>query len=108
MPNDDVRPLFDLAKNLGVAFSLGYAELTIEEKEGIVTKRRFNSSVFVNGKGDIIGKFRKIHVPGHSEKEEWRTFQHLVRMTERTLLFLYSKTSDFIYHVLRNLDYAST
>ncbi|MDX1489056.1 MAG: N-carbamoyl-D-amino-acid hydrolase [Acidiferrobacterales bacterium] len=74
MPNAAVRPLFDTAKELGVGFYLGYAEL-VREKGGV--KRRFNTSIIVNGTGAIIGKYRKIHLPGHREHEPWRPFQHL-------------------------------
>ena len=27
--------------------------------------------------GSIVGKYRKIHLPGHAEHEPWRAFQHL-------------------------------
>lgn len=70
MPNADVQPLFDMAASLGIGFYLGYAELT---PEGM----HFNSSVLVDGSGRIVGKYRKIHLPGHGEPEPWRPFQHL-------------------------------
>ena len=31
----------------------------------------------VDPKGAIIGKYRKVHLPGHHENEPWRAFQHL-------------------------------
>ncbi|MEQ6918116.1 nitrilase-related carbon-nitrogen hydrolase [Halomonas aquatica] len=31
----------------------------------------------VDGRGDIVGKYRKVHLPGHHEHEPWRPFQHL-------------------------------
>jgi len=74
MPNDAVRPLFDCAAELGVGFYLGYAELT-RAADG--AKCRFNTSILVDGTGAIIGKYRKIHLPGHREYEPWRPFQHL-------------------------------
>ena len=74
MPNAAVRPLFELAAELGVGFCIGYAELVRELGGG---KRRFNTSILVNGKGEIVGKYRKIHLPGHAEHEPWRPFQHL-------------------------------
>jgi predicted amidohydrolase len=70
MPNAAVQPLFDLAKELRVGFSLGYAELTPQG-------RHFNTSILVNPDGAIVGKYRKVHLPGHREHEPWRPFQHL-------------------------------
>lgn len=69
MPNEDVQPLFDLSRELGVAFHLGYAEAT-------PAGQRFNTAVLVVA-GKIVGKYRKIHLPGHREPEDWRPFQHL-------------------------------
>ena len=31
----------------------------------------------VNNIGKIVGTYRKIHLPGHSDNQEWRPFQHL-------------------------------
>lgn len=73
MPNAEVQPLFDTARKLGIGFYLGYAEIAYEEGR----KRRFNTSIIVDKSGQIIGKYRKIHLPGHSEYEDWRPFQHL-------------------------------
>ncbi len=74
MPSADTQPLFDKAKEFGIGFYLGYAELTKDE-EG--NTRRFNTSILVDDKGTIVGKYRKIHLPGHPENEPWRAFQHL-------------------------------
>lgn len=73
MPNKDVMPLFEKAKSLGIGFYLGYAELTVID--GV--KRRFNTSITVNKNAEIIAKYRKVHLPGHKELEEYRAFQHL-------------------------------
>jgi len=73
MPGPDTKPLFDAAKKLKVGFYLGYAELAQEEGR----TRRFNTSILVDHSGTIIGKYRKVHLPGHSEHEPWRQFQHL-------------------------------
>jgi len=73
MPNAAVRPLFDEAARLGVAFNLGYAELAIDA--GV--KRRFNTSVLVDRKGRIIAKYRKVHLPGHADHRPHTPFQNL-------------------------------
>ncbi|XDA98733.1 N-carbamoyl-D-amino-acid hydrolase [Sulfitobacter sp. LCG007] len=69
MPNAAVQPLFDLSARLNVTFHLGYAELTPQGK-------RFNTAIMV-GAGKVTGKYRKIHLPGHRDYEDWRAFQHL-------------------------------
>ena len=70
MPNPAVRPLFDRARALGVGFYVGYAELT---EDG----RRFNSAVTVGSDGAILGKYRKVHLPGSQEFREGQRFQQL-------------------------------
>ena len=73
MPGPETQPLFDAARALGIGFYLGYAELAQEDGH----TRRFNTSILVNKQGEIISKYRKIHLPGHAEHEPWRRFQHL-------------------------------
>ncbi len=73
MPNAATRPLFELAAELGVGFYLGYAELLREAGR----TRRFNTSILVDRSGAIVGKYRKVHLPGHATHEPWRPFQHL-------------------------------
>jgi len=73
MPGPETRPLFDLARELGVGFYLGYAELTQEKGE----LHRYNTSILVERNGQIIGRYRKIHLPGHSEHLPNAPFQHL-------------------------------
>ncbi len=73
MPSPETRPLFDLAKALGVGFYLGYAELTQEKGQ----VRRYNASILVERDGRIVGRYRKIHLPGHSEHLPDVPFQHL-------------------------------
>lgn len=70
MPNADVQPLFDTARELQMGFYLGYAELTPEG-------RRFNTAIIVDRGGAIVGKYRKIHLPGHSDHKPDAPFQHL-------------------------------
>ncbi|GIL03600.1 MAG: N-carbamoyl-D-amino-acid hydrolase [Betaproteobacteria bacterium] len=73
MPGPETQRLFDAARSLELGFYLGYAELA---NEGGRT-RRFNTSILVDKTGRIVGKYRKIHLPGHAEHEPWRRFQHL-------------------------------
>ena len=73
MPGPETRPLFDLARELGVGFYLGYAELTQEKGE----LHRYNTSILVERDARIIGRYRKIHLPGHSEHLPDAPFQHL-------------------------------
>ncbi len=70
MPGPATKPLWDEAVRLGVGFYLGFAELTPDGQH-------FNSSVLVGPDGHEIGRYRKIHLPGHDEHEPWRPFQHL-------------------------------
>ncbi|MGY6633084.1 MAG: N-carbamoyl-D-amino-acid hydrolase [Alkalilacustris sp.] len=70
MPGPATQPLFDRARALGVAISFGYAELTPEG-------RHFNTSILTDREARIIGKYRKVHLPGHEEYDTQRTHQHL-------------------------------
>lgn len=70
MPSAATAPLFDRARTHGMAMSFGYAELTPEG-------RHFNTSILVDKSGGIVGKYRKIHLPGHVEYDPERTHQHL-------------------------------
>ena len=72
MPSAITQPLFDEAKKLGVGFCLGYAELT-ESGE------RFNTQILVERNGDVVAKYRKVHIPGHETHEPDRPFQHAER-----------------------------
>ncbi|MBN8941519.1 MAG: N-carbamoyl-D-amino-acid hydrolase [Rhizobiales bacterium] len=70
MPNAATEPLFARAKALEIAMSFGYAELTPEG-------RHFNTSILVAHSGEIVGKYRKVHLPGHVDYDDTRSHQHL-------------------------------
>jgi N-carbamoyl-D-amino-acid hydrolase len=70
MPNPATRPLFEMAAQHRIAISFGYAELTADG-------HRFNTAILVDRDGKIVGKYRKVHLPGHSEFDPARSFQHL-------------------------------
>ncbi len=72
MPGPETKRLFDAARDHGVGFCLGYAELTPDG-------HRHNTQILVERDGSIVGKYRKVHLPGHREHEPWREFQHLER-----------------------------
>ena len=69
MPGPATRPLFDMARDLGIGFYLGYAE-----KAGA---KRFNTAILVEPSGRIAGKYRKVHLPGHAEPDPNRLGEHL-------------------------------
>ena len=69
---------FETARRLGIGFHLGYAEIEqTEDSSGTFRKRHFNTSILVNPGGDILLKYRKVHLPGHAEFDPRRTTQHL-------------------------------
>jgi predicted amidohydrolase len=73
MPNAATQPLFDEAKKHGIGFYLGYAELTPEGE-------RFNTAIIVDQSGKIVGRYRKIHLPGHADHKPKAPFQHLEKL----------------------------
>ncbi len=89
MPNAPTQPLFDRAREAGVAISLGYAELTPEG-------RHFNTQILTDRQAEIIAKYRKVHLPGHVEYEVERSHQHLEKR--------YFEPGDLGFPVWRNLD----
>ena len=70
MPSNATAPLFDAARRYRMGFHLGYAERTPDG-------RRFNTAILVNPNGEIILKYRKVHLPGHAEFRPDRKVQHL-------------------------------
>jgi predicted amidohydrolase len=89
MPSKETLPLFEDAKKLGIGFYIGYAELTPEG-------RRFNAAILVGPDGAIIGKYRKIHLPGHADHKPKAAFQHLEKK--------YFEVGDLGFRVWRFMD----
>src|ERR687895_2857565 len=89
MPSRETQPLFDEAKRLGIGFYLGYAELTPKGN-------RYNSAILVGADASIIGKYRKVHLPGHADHKPKAAFQHLEKK--------YFEVGDLGFRVWRYLD----
>ena len=73
MPSPETAPLFELARSKGIGFYLGYAERT--EEGG--TPHHFNTSILVGPDGRLVGKYRKVHLPGHDDHRPNVPYQHL-------------------------------
>lgn len=89
MPNAATSLLFDRARDYGIAISLGYAELTPDGQH-------FNTQILTDTEARIVGKYRKIHLPGHDEFDPERSFQHLEKR--------YFLPGDMGFPVFRNMD----
>jgi predicted amidohydrolase len=70
MPNPASQALFDRARELKVGFYLGFAERTPEGQ-------RFNTAITVGPDGAVLGKYRKVHLPGSVEPRPGDRFQQL-------------------------------
>jgi len=92
IPSPETQPLFDEAKKLGIGFYIGYAE-KIEEGGRV---RRFNTAILVGPDGNIVGKYRKIHLPGHADHKPDAVFQHLEKK--------YFEVGDLGFRVWRYMD----
>jgi len=73
MPNPATQPLFDEAKRFGIGFYLGFAELTPDGE-------RYNTAILVDADGKIVGRYRKVHLPGHADHKPKAPFQHLEKL----------------------------
>ena len=69
VPISIMTEMFDLIEKENMIISFGFAE----NDNGTP----FNTSVYVDSSRKLIGKYRKIHLPGHIEYEPQRPFQHL-------------------------------
>jgi predicted amidohydrolase len=88
MPNAAVAPLFDRARQYQMAMNFGYAELTPDG-------HHFNTAILTDRDGNIVGKYRKVHLPGHIEYDPERSHQHLEKR--------YFEPGDLGFPVWRNL-----
>jgi predicted amidohydrolase len=89
VPSKETAALFEEAKKLSVGLYVGYAELTPQ-------KQRFNTAILVSPDGAIVGKYRKVHLPGHSEHKPKAAFQHLEKK--------YFEVGDLGFRVWRFMD----
>jgi predicted amidohydrolase len=92
MPSPVTAPLFEEGRRLGVGYYIGYAELA---QEGSRT-RRFNTSILVGPDGTVVGKYRKVHLPGHADHKPQAPFQHLEKK--------YFEVGDLGFRVWRFMD----
>ena len=91
MPSPETQPLFDEAKKLGIGFYIGYAELTPERTQRASTPRSSSAP-----DGTIVGKYRKVHLPGHADHKPKAAFQHLEKK--------YFEVGDLGFRVWRFMD----
>lgn len=73
VPGESTQALFDTARTLGVGVCLGWAERDLSGPR----ERRFNSAVLTAPDGSVIGRYRKVHLPGDRETRPGAEFQHL-------------------------------
>lgn len=73
IPSAETMVLFDRAREHGIGLYVGYAEKTADG-------HRYNTSILTSPEGEIVGKYRKIHLPGHSAYDTERAFQHLEKL----------------------------
>ena len=88
VPNAATKPLFERAAQHRIAMNFGYAELTPDG-------HHFNTGVLTDISGKIVGKYRKVHLPGHVEYESHRSHQHLEKR--------YFEPGDLGFNVWREL-----
>lgn len=70
LPGPATQALFDAARDLRVAFVLGFAEQTPDN-------HLFNTAVLVDKDGREVHRYRKIHLPGFGEVQPGAPFQNL-------------------------------
>ena len=81
MPSNETAPLFEAARRYGIGFHLGYAEIAHEPDEtGAMRRRYFNTAILVSPAGEVLLKYRKVHLPGHADFKPERNVQHLEKL----------------------------
>jgi predicted amidohydrolase len=70
MPSNATAPLFEAARKYGIGFHLGYAEKTPDG-------HHYNTAIYVHPSGEVVLKYRKVHLPGHRDFDPLRKVQHL-------------------------------
>ena len=73
MPNAATQPLFDCARELGIGFYLGFAELAMED--GMA--HRYNTSILVDEAGRISASTGRFIFPATPSTSRARPFQNL-------------------------------
>lgn len=92
LPSPAMAPLFEAAKDLRVGFYLGYAEKLHEGGQ----VHRYNTAVLVGPDGAILGKYRKVHLPGTKDPIGDGEFEHLEKR--------YFEVGDLGFPVFRTPD----
>ncbi|PLB44212.1 n-carbamyl-d-amino acid amidohydrolase [Aspergillus steynii IBT 23096] len=65
LKNDNTRPLFHRARDLGIDISFGYGERW-SDKDGKLTD--YNTMIYYSAKSNaVLAKYRKVHLPGTKE-----------------------------------------
>lgn len=78
-----VKPLFDRARELGTDLYLGYAERWIDEDKGGETTD-YNTTIYYSaGEGKVVGKYRKVHLPGTKEPISDKTGRGVEQQLEK-------------------------
>ncbi len=89
MPGPATQSLFDRAREHKIGMTFGYGEKTPDG-------HHFNTSILVDRHGTIVGKYRKVHLPGHAEFDRERGHQHLEKR--------YFEPGDLGFPVWRTMD----
>lgn len=75
MPGPETQALFDTARAYRIGFYLGYCE-RIPGRNG-ADHIGYNTAILVDPAGRIVGKYRKVHLPGNAVPDDRLKLQHL-------------------------------